>query len=559
MAAIESDVNEIIKERSKESELESTGKKLGLWNMWVAFAAFIVALPMGLYQVAERSDLFPALESAEVYYASVSTHGVLMAYVFSTFFIMGFGYHTAAYSLKQKLWSTKFAWAGFIIALAGTVLAAIPLLMGKASVMYTFYPPEVAHSSFYIGATLLIVGSWFWCVDMIVAMTQWKNANPGKAVPLVMFGTTINALLWLWTSAGVAAEVLFQILPVTLGFTETLDPGLSRTLFSWTLHAIVYFWLFPAYIAMYSIMPKESGGKLFSDEMARIAFVMLFIFSVPIGFHHLYMDPQQAAGWKLLHMFGTFMVAVPTLITGFTILATLEISARLRGGKGLLAWVKCIKWNNPMVLGTALAMLMLTVGGWGGVINASYSMNSLIHNTQWVPGHFHLIYGGTAVIMYFAVAYWVWPKILGRALYSKTMALLQLWSWFFGMWITTTPWHILGLLGQPRRVDTLPYDTPIAAVWDSYEIVMLAGSLLLTISGFLFIINLVMTHLNKHKEDDITISYAVAIKQPMQVPNLLNSLTFWNWAMLCYMILSYGYPIIQFAFIGTPQSLPWSY
>ncbi len=559
MAAIESDVSAIIQSNAQESEHISTAKKLGLWNMWVAFTAFIIALPMGLYQVAERSDLFPALESAQVYYASISTHGVLMAYVFSTFFIMGFGYHTAGYSLQQKLWSTKFAWSGFIIALFGVVLAAIPLLTGNASVMYTFYPPEVGHPIFYIGATLLIVGSWFWSVDMIVAMTQWKKANPGKVVPLVMFGVTINALLWLWTSAGVAAEVVFQIIPVTLGLTETFDPGLARTLFSWTLHAIVYFWLFPAYIVMYSIMPKEAGGKLFSDEMGRVAFVMLFIFSVPIGFHHLYMDPQQAAGWKLLHMFGTFMVAVPTLITGFTILATLEISGRLRGGKGLLGWVSRIKWDNPVVLGTALAMLMLTVGGWGGVINASYSMNSLIHNTQWVPGHFHLIYGGTTVIMYFAVAYWLWPKIIGRALYSNKMALIQLWSWFFGMWITTAPWHILGLLGQPRRVNTLPYDTAIAALWDPYEMVMLAGSLLLTVSGFLFIINLVMTHLNTRKQDDMSVTYAVAVHQPMHVPKLLNSLSFWNWAMLCYMIISYGYPIIQFAFIGTPQSTPWSY
>ncbi len=534
-------------------------KWLGLSNMWVGFGAFALAIPMGLYQVAERSNLFPAAESRELYYTSVTTHGVLMAYVLTTFFIMGFGYFSALHSLKQDVWSPLFSWTGFVIALVGTVMAAVPLLLGEASVMYTFYPPEMAVTPFYIGAALLFVGSWFWCVDMVIGMMQWRRANPGMAVPLVMFGTTMNALLWLWTSMGATLEVLIQILPLKFGWVDTIDPGLARTFFSWTLHAIVYFWLLPAYIAMYSIMPRESGGKLFSDELARVAFVMLFIFSVPIGFHHLYMDPQQAAGWKLLHMFGTFMVAVPTFITGFTILATLEVSGRLRGGKGLFGWIAKLRWNNPMTLATILSMMMLTAGGFGGVINASYSMNALIHNTQWITGHFHLIFGGTSVIMYFAVAYWAWPRITGRKLASRRMALWQLWLWFWGMIVTTMPWHVLGLLGQPRRVDTLPYSDELNAIWNPYEVVMFAGAVMLTLSAIMFIVVLVRSHFSERLQQPPEVVFGTAIHQPLRVPKLLNSLALWNWAMLVYMLASYGYPLLQFVFLGTPQTIPFGF
>jgi len=542
-----------------EPAFKRHARQLGLANMWVGFGAFALAIPMGLYQVAERSDLFPAAESREIYYGSVTTHGVLMAYVFTTFFIMGFGYFAGLNSLKQSLWSPLFSWVGFTIALIGTVIAAVPLLLGKASVMYTFYPPEMANTGLYIGAAMLFVGSWFWCVDMIVGMMQWRKAHPGMVVPLVMFGTTINALLWLWTSMGATLEVLLQILPLQFGWVDTIDPGLARTFFSWTLHAIVYFWLFPAYIAMYTIMPRESGGKLFSDELARVAFVMLFIFSVPIGFHHLYMDPQQAAGWKLLHMFGTFMVAVPTLLTGFTILATMEISGRLRGGKGLFGWIAKLRLDNPMTLATMLSMLMLTVGGFGGVINASYAMNALIHNTQWITGHFHLIFGGTSVIMYFAVAYWAWPRLTGRKLASTRMALWQLWLWFWGMVITTAPWHVLGILGQPRRVDTTPYSDALNALWDPYEMVMMAGAVMLTVSAFMFIIILVRSHMSEKLPQKPEVVFETAIHQPLRVPKLLNSLAFWNWAMLVYMLASYGYPLAQFLFIGTPQTIPYGY
>jgi len=534
-------------------------KWLGLSNMWVGFGAFALAIPMGLYQVAERSNLFPAAESRELYYGSVTTHGVLMAYVLTTFFIMGFGYFSALHSLKQDVWSPLFSWTGFVIALVGTMMAAVPLLLGQASVMYTFYPPEMAVTPFYLGAALLFVGSWFWCVDMVVGMMRWRRANPGMAVPLVMFGTTMNALLWLWTSMGATLEVLIQILPLKFGWVDTIDPGLARTFFSWTLHAIVYFWLLPAYIAMYSIMPRESGGKLFSDELARVAFVMLFIFSVPIGFHHLYMDPQQAAGWKLLHMFGTFMVAVPTFITGFTILATLEVSGRLRGGKGLFGWIAKLRWDNPMTLATILSMMMLTAGGFGGVINASYSMNALIHNTQWITGHFHLIFGGTSVIMYFAVAYWAWPRITGRKLASRRLALWQLWLWFWGMIVTTMPWHVLGLLGQPRRVDTLPYSDELNAIWNPYEVVMFAGAVMLTISAVMFIVILVRSHFSERLQHLPEVVFGTAIHQPLRVPKLLNSLAFWNWAMLVYMLASYGYPLLQFVFLGTPQTIPYGF
>ena len=160
-----------------------TERKLALSHMSVAFIAFILACFMGEYQVLERSGLFDSLTSPTVYFASVSTHGVLMAFVLTTFFIMGFGYYTASTSLKIPVWNKQLAWDGFWLALSGTVFAAILLLWGLASVMYTFHPPIQAHYLFYLGATLLIVGSWIWCAIMIVMFYQWKKANSGQPVP----------------------------------------------------------------------------------------------------------------------------------------------------------------------------------------------------------------------------------------------------------------------------------------------------------------------------------------------------------------------------------------
>lgn len=539
---------------------DAAERKLALSHLWVAFAAFIVACFMGEYQVLERSGLIPALESPTVYFASVSTHGVLMAFVLTTFFIMGFGYTVASTSLKQPVWNKPLAWGAFWLALFGVVLAAVPLLTGKASVLYTFYPPIVAHAAFYIGATLLVVGSWIWCVIMLVMFTQWKKANPGQNVPLAMFATAANALLWLWASAGVALEVLFQLIPFSLGWIGSIDPGLSRTLFAWTLHPIVYFWLIPAYTAFYVFVPKQAGGFLFSDEMARMAFIVLAVFALPIGFHHLYMDPEQAKGWKLLHGIGTFVVALPTLVTGFTVIASLEIAGRLRGGKGLFGWIGTLPWTNPMVLAVILSLLMLIFGGFGGIVNASYAMNAMIHNTAWVPGHFHLIFAGTTVIMYFAIAYYLWPILVGKPLFSSSMALVQLWTWFIGMSILTTPWHVLGLLGQPRRISTVVYNNLLTLSWKPYELMMILGGMVMLGSACLLIYNLVKTQLTPFSGDfTAAVEYAEPIHKVGVLPEYLNGLTFWNKVIAVLMAISFGFPILQFFFMDTFSSSSWGY
>ena len=203
------------------------------------------------------------------------------------------------------------------------------------------------------------------------------------------------------------------------------------------LHAIVYFWLIPAYIAFYVLLPQAAGGRLYSDKMGRIAFLLLLIFSMPIGIHHLFADPQIGAGFKFLHAVFTGMVAVPTLLTIFTICASLEIAGRLRGGRGLFGWIAALPWDRPFVLASALSLVMLGLGGASGLINMSYALNSTVHNTQWVTGHFHLIYGGAIVIMYFAIAYELWPRLTGRPLAAPKLVRLQLWTWFVGMLLVT--------------------------------------------------------------------------------------------------------------------------
>ena len=529
-------------------------ERLCLAHFWVAFAAFLVAAVLGTWQMWVRSPLGANIGTPDTYFMSVTAHGASMAYVLTTFFIMGFGYFVAVTSLSRPLPGRAWAWAGFWIALIGTVMAVATILSGRASVLYTFYPPMTASAFFYIGLVLVVVGSWVWSVLMIVAMTQWKREHPATPVPLAMYGTVANAILWLWTTVGVAAELLFQVIPAALGWVQTIDAGLARTLFSWTLHAIVYFWLLPAYIAFYTMVPRAAGGRLYSDTMGRLTFILFLIYSLPVGMHHLFMDPEHGNAFKFIQMLLTAFVAVPTLLTIFTISASMEVAGRLRGGRGLFGWIGALPWERPMVLATGLAFVMLGLGGGGGLINMSYGMNAMIHNTAWVTAHFHLIFGGTVVIMYFAIAYEIWPRLTGCAHASLAPLRLQLWLWFVGMMVMTIPWHWLGLKGQWRRVANFNYADPIIASWGPWVIVSFVGGLILLVSALLFVRNLFVLHRSPLSSGENQL-YALALHPPQRVPAALNGFGLWNLLVAVLMLAAYGFPIAQFIVTPSPTAI----
>jgi cytochrome c oxidase subunit 1 len=529
-------------------------ERLVLAHIGLAFAMFAVAAVLGAWQMTVRSGLNVPYASPEIYFASVTAHGTLMAYVMPTLFAMGFGYFVSVTALDRPLPSMRLAWIGFWLAAVGIVMAVVPIVMGKATVLYTFYPPLTGSVFYYLGVLLVVVGSWLWVALMIWSMTDWKRDNPGAAVPLAMYATVANAILWLWTTGGVAVELLFQVIPASLGWTQTINVGLARTLFSWTLHPIVYFWLLPAYIAFYTMAPLAAGGRLYSDTMGRFSFVLFLLYSLPVGMHHLFMDPEHGTGFKFLQSMLTALVVAPTLLTIFTISASMEIAGRLRGGQGVFGWIGALPWDRPMVLATGLSFVLLGLGGLGGVVNMAYGMNAMIHNTSWVTAHFHLIFGGSVVIMYFAIAYEIWPKLLGRQPLSVTPLRLQLGLWFVGILVTTLPWHALGLFGEPRRVATFDYSNPAIAYWAPWTLVSTVGGYIMLVSALLFIGNLTMLYRGP-VEVDRRMRYALAAHPPVRVPNALNGFALWNWLVLFLMVAAYGYPIAQFFFLDTHPAL----
>ena len=469
-------------------------------HILVSLIALTFGIFMGPFQAFHRSPAFvQAFPDWQIpvfsyYYQAVTAHGVMNALFFTTFFIVGFTYFVAQRSLQRTIKSVLLGWIGFVSMLVGLCLILAVLLAQpqQASVLYTFYPPLIAPPSFYIGLVLLVVGSWCASANVFLTYLDWRKEHAGERAPLAVFAAICNFIMWDIATIGVAIEVLFMLLPASLGLIQTTDPQLGRVLFWFFGHPLVYFWLIPAYMSWYTMLPRQAGGKLFSDSLARVSFLLLMIFSVPVGVHHLFSDPGVSATAKGIHTILTFVVAVPSFMTAFNIGASLEYAGRKNGGKGLFGWIWKQKWNDPVVSSQLVAMLIFITGGFSGLINASAQLNIAVHNTSWVPAHFHTTLGTAVTLTYIGILYWLLPMIRGRALFSKKIALVQVYTWGVGMLIFAASMGQAGLEGAPRRTDLslAPYLSEAAKTW--LNLTAIGGAILL-LSSILLFVNIIGT------------------------------------------------------------------
>ena len=535
--------------------------RLALANLWVAILAFGAAAAMALMQALSRASLDLPWRSAKLYYLSVTAHGVLMALVFTTFFIMAFGYVVVTRALGRTPTAPRLAWAGFWTALVGTLATAAAILTGKATVLYTFYPPLKAHPAFYIGLALVVVGSWCWAAVMLLSYRDWRREHPGAPAPLAMHGMLATVIVWLIATVGVAAEVLLQLIPWSLGWTKTVDPVLARMLFWYFGHPLVYFWLLPAYVIWYTVLPRVAGGKLFSDPLARLVFVLFIILSTPVGFHHQFMDPGVSAGWKLLHTFLTFAILFPSFVTAFSVTASMEVAGRMQGATRLLDWLGKLPWRDPLFSSVALSMILFAFGGIGGAINASFGMNAVVHNTAWIQGHFHLTVGSAVALTFMGTAYWLLPRLTGRELELRLLARVQPYLWFIGMLLFSFSNHITGLMGMPRRVYDASYDgSPIAAAWRGLTGVSAVGGLFLFASSAFFMMVMIGTALAGKKQEAEPILWAEPLHPVAQQRTLLDRYGLWPAVAVILVIVAYAYPLwahLRMARFGSPGFSPF--
>ncbi|WP_226005262.1 b(o/a)3-type cytochrome-c oxidase subunit 1 [Natrinema salinisoli] len=520
---------------------------------WSSFLALAIGGSLGLLQALHRTDFLRIMESPD-YYTVLTAHGVLLAITFTIFFLVGIFTWGVTTSLDRGLVDLRFSWGWYAMMVVGTVLVGVSILGGvvdaipmNADVLFTFYAPLQPHPAFYVGLVLFVVGTWLAGADWFRTWLAWRSDNPDERIPLPTFMALTTTLFWYLCTLGVALSILLLLLPWSMGIVDSVNPLLTRTLFWYFGHAVVYFWLMPAYMLWYIMLPKLSGGKLFSDPLARVVFVLFLLLSTPTGIHHQYLDPGIAEGYKFIAMTNTMFLLLPSLLTAFTVVASMEHGARQRGGTGYLGWLKALPWRDPVFTGMALAGLMFAAAGFSGMINAGMNINYLVHNTWWIVGHFHLTVGTAVALTFMAAAYWFIPQVTGKELWNRSLGLVQVLVWFVGMTFMSNAMHRSGLFGVPRRTAEPQYENfafePAAGSMGEINAQVALGATLLTVSLALFLLNMVMTSLGGSSDEIPDNTYAETLSGPEDAPVVLDNLKLWTAIATVLVIFAYTLPL----------------
>ena len=186
-------------------------------HIYTSTAAIALGAVFGVLQGFSRAKAVE-LPSWFDYYRILTMHGILMALVFTTFFITGLSLF-CVYRAAPRDRSLATGWIGWFVMILGTAMAAAQVIAGNATVLYTFYTPLKASPWFYIGATLLSSARGSSGTKLLENAAYWKRQNPGKPLPLVVFTISATFIMWFIATLGVAIEMLGFIIPWSFGWT----------------------------------------------------------------------------------------------------------------------------------------------------------------------------------------------------------------------------------------------------------------------------------------------------------------------------------------------------
>ncbi|HMD02233.1 MAG TPA: cbb3-type cytochrome c oxidase subunit I, partial [Candidatus Baltobacteraceae bacterium] len=195
--------------------------------------------------------------------------------------------------------------------------------------------------------------------------------------------------------------------------------------------------------------------------------------------------------------------------------------------------------------GAGLGMILFIFGGFGGIVNSSYSMDVLVHNTMWIVGHFHITVGGPVALSFIGAAYRFVPALTGRKLFAPKLALAQTYVYFVGMVLMSFGMHVAGLLGSPRRTSDVSYFGAAGAqTWHGEMVVAAVGGMLLFISILMFAVVAAGTRLRDEKADEPqTFAFAATNDDALETPPMLDRLGRWATIAVVLAVLAYVGPL----------------
>ena len=487
-----------------------------------AFVGVVWLLIGGLLAIGVVLTRWPAVRwlEADTFYMVLTAHGLDMLIFWIIFFEIAILHFCSSTLLRCRIATPKIAWLGFALMLIGSILNNVAVFRGGSSVMMTSYVPMMAEPSFYLGIILFAVGALIGCFVFFGTLVVARREKTYEgSIPLVTFGALTAAIIAVFTLLS-GAMIIVPAWLMSLGLMN-VDPLIYRTVW-WALGhssqqinvaAHVSVWYLVAAIAL--------GAKPMSERVSRTAFLLYILFLQLASAHHLLADPGVGTAWKVVNTsYFMYLAVLASMLHGLTVPGAMEVAQRQKGfTRGLFEWLRRAPWGNPTFSGVFISIIGFGfLGGISGVMMGTEQLNMIIHNTIYVPGHFHATVVVGTTLTFMALTYYLLPVLFKREVINLGLAKLQPYLFGLAMYVFCLVMMGAGTLGVPRRHWDLGFGgMPGAYEWPGAAYLMMGlvgiSGVVAIIGGALYIYLTVGTLLWGRK-----VAVAGASAQPTPIP-----------------------------------------
>ena len=434
-------------------QFESQAEKLMIVNAVTAVVALLVG---GLLAIGVVLTRWPSVHwlAADTFYMVLTAHGIDMLIFWIIFFEVAVLYFCSSTLLRSRLATPKVAWLAFVLMLIGAVMNNVAVFQGSSSVMMTSYVPMMAAPTFYLGLILFAVGALVAVFVFFGTLVVAKREKTYQgSVPLVTFGAITAAIIAVFTIAS-GAIILVPTFFLSMGWIKEVDALVYRTIW-WAFGHSSQQINVAAHISIwYAVAAIAFGAKPMSERVSRGAFLLYILFLQLASAHHLLADPGVSTAWKVVNTsYFMYFAVLASMIHGLTIPGAIEVAQRAKGyNNGLFEWLRKAPWGNPVFSGVFISIIGFGfLGGISGVMMGTEQLNMIIHNTIYVPGHFHATVVIGTTLSFMALTYFLIPVLFKREMINPSLAKIQPYLFGLSMYFFCLVMMGAGTLGVSRR------------------------------------------------------------------------------------------------------------
>lgn len=431
-------------------EIKKQRKLIILWSI-TFLTLFPVLISLGLLMRLNQGEIIKF--GMDRFYSLMTLHGLGMAGVLYSFAFAAIWYILGTRYTRLNTSVGYFIYFMILIGVVGVVYAT---LIGKFGAgWYVLYPLPFKGANWTSWSTglsiisLILLGvAWligilhvlyalakeFGGFTNLLGWQYFKKGEPERELPPIVL---ISAITLIPGVIAFLAGAVFLIMNLLQYFEPTLsfDPLLLKNLVFFFGHTLVNITLYCCIGWVYALLPEFTGRKWVTNKLVVISWNATFFFILFAYFHHLYMDFVQPVSLQYLGQFASYFSAIPaSAVTMFGVIVQLYHSK--------------IKWGI-IPLSFLIGIAGWAIGGCSAVVDSTIAINKVMHNTLWVPAHFHT-YMLTGVVLFIFGFLFYLSHTEAEQSNDKT-AWIGFWLFVIGAHSFIAAFYMGGMKSIPRR------------------------------------------------------------------------------------------------------------